>query len=93
MFLYPAYALVIAFVVKIIIEVYPTENYKSYIKDLPKEANGRFSEYPLFLMVLYVSIIIIVVMGIFFTIYVLNKRSILKKRVLKAFGKGAESLK
>lgn len=49
MFLYPAYLITIGFAIKIIIQVYPTDNYKSYIEDLPKADGGRFSEVPLFL--------------------------------------------
>jgi len=65
--------------------VYPLANYRTYIEELPKEVGGRFSEGPLFLLVLYTGLGVVFVMSVFFVFYVTYKRSVLRKRVLRAF--------
>ena len=65
--------------------MYPLANYRTYIEELPKEVGGRFSEGPLFLLVLYTGLGVVFVMSVFFVFYVTYKRSVLRKRVLRAF--------
>ena len=65
--------------------------YAEYIKSLPKVANGRFSEIPTFIEVLYIGLIFAAVMAIMFFFYVRYKRNILKKRVLSALGVGKQA--
>lgn len=69
-FLYLVYLITIGFSIKIYVQVYPKESYKNYIKELPTEEGGRFSEGPTFLLVLYTGIGVVFAMFVIFTIYV-----------------------
>ena len=84
-FLYPAYLISVFFIVRIWLEINTRENYDKFIKDLPKTENGRFSEGPLFGMVLWAGAIVIAIMILYFALYVCYKRKILKNRVIEKF--------